>query len=250
MYKNWIIISIIISIITLITVFVIYKYSYNKTDIAICMWYDDGIKEYADLAKKINQRYCDIHGYDLILDDTIRLPNRAKQWEKISYILNLLNTTKYEYIIWIDADACFNLNNPDKYILQNIIEKYKDKDIIFSGDLTMKINTGFFIIKNTQYSKNLLNNIINSNIIQCKLYKETYHEQTCLSHLYETNIYDLKNNSVIIPYGKLQVITNSYINTNLEEHKDSLVYHYAAEKKEYRINKLNENIKEYNINEF
>ena len=239
-YKNWIIISIIITIF-------IYKYSYNKTDIAVCMWYDDGIKEYADLAKYINQRYCYLHGYDLILDDTIRLPNRDRTWEKIPFILNLLNTNTYKYIIWIDADACFNLNNPDKYILQNIIKKYKDKDLIFSADLTMKINGGFFIIKNTYYSRKLLNNIINSNITKCKLYKKTYHEQTCFNHLYDTNIYNLKNNSVIIPYGKLQVITNSYVNTNLEEHKDSLVYHYAAEKKEYRINKLNQNIKIYNI---
>jgi hypothetical protein len=42
----------------------------------VCTWYDNGIKKYADIAKDINQKYCDLHGYDLIVDHTRRLPNR------------------------------------------------------------------------------------------------------------------------------------------------------------------------------
>jgi len=31
------------------------------------MWYDNEIKEYADIFRKINERYCDRHNYDFFI---------------------------------------------------------------------------------------------------------------------------------------------------------------------------------------
>ena len=211
--------------------------------ICICTWYDDNIKEYADITSKINQKYCDNNNYDYIVDHTERLPERVKQWEKIPFILKLLNTTKYDYIVWIDADACFRYDHLNQNLLRDIINKNIDKDIILSKDIwesdTNICNSGFMIFKNNKYSNNLLHNIINSNIPQCKLYKEMYHEQTCISYLYNNNINSLKEKSIILPFELLQTFS-------IDENKDSFIIHLAGKSKEARIdtfNKLKENYK-------
>ena len=141
-------------VIIIIIVFLYTRFSSKKNKIAVCTWYDDNIKEYADITSKINQKYCDNNNYDYIVDHTERLPERVKQWEKIPFILKLLNTTKYDYIVWIDADACFRYDHLNQNLLRDIINKNIDKDIILSKDIwesdTNICNSGFMILKNNK----------------------------------------------------------------------------------------------------
>jgi hypothetical protein len=237
--------TICIIIFMVLIVSIIY-YLYNRKSskqnkIAVCTWYDDNIKEYADLTSAINKKYCDNNNYDYIVDHTRRLPERDHTWECITLLKKLLN--KYDYVVWIDADACFRYDYSNQNLLKDIIHKNKDKDIILSKDAwetdTNICNCGFMIFKNSKYSNNLLHNIINSNIPQCKLYKDVFHEQTCISHLYINNINRLKEKSIILPFGLLQTF-------NIDENKDSLIIHLAGQSKEIRIEtfkKLKENYK-------
>ena len=71
--------------------------SNNNNKIAICMWYDDAIKEYGDIAKKKNQKYCDINGYDLIFSNKKNLMDRHPAWERLPLLLETLKTNKYDY---------------------------------------------------------------------------------------------------------------------------------------------------------
>lgn len=43
----------------------------DTLEIGIFMWYDNNIKEYAEINYKINKIYCDKYGYTLIKSDII-----------------------------------------------------------------------------------------------------------------------------------------------------------------------------------
>ena len=133
-------------------------FNFNKIikDKKICIftWYDDNIKEYADITSVINKKYCENNNYDYIVDHKKRLSDRHASWERFPMFLKLINTNKYDYIVWIDADACFRFDNPNQNLLNDIINNNINKDIIFSYDIDSdEINNGLIIIKNTEYSK-------------------------------------------------------------------------------------------------
>ena len=104
----------------------------KKNKIAVCTWYDDNIKEYADITSEINQKYCDKNNYDYIVNHTRRLKDRHPAWERFALFTKLFKN--YDYVVWIDADACFRYDHPNQSLLRDIIHKNKDKDIIFSYD--------------------------------------------------------------------------------------------------------------------
>ena len=73
--------------------------------IAVCMFYDDNIKEYSDITRSINDIYCRKHGIDLIVSKTARKSERKPHWERIYLIL--VHLSNYDYMVWIDSDAFF-----------------------------------------------------------------------------------------------------------------------------------------------
>jgi len=208
--------------------------------IAVCMWYDDPIKEYADISYKINKKYCDLNGYDLIYSNKRNLPNRHQAWERFPMLLNVLNLNCYDYVMWIDADACFNLNCDVG--LKTIINLSKLKDILFSSDNNLDqnipINTGVIIFKNTDFSKQFIKNVIYSeDIEQCRSrFKQRLWEQDCVTHLYNKNL-DIKRKSLIYEYGILQLFSSDI---NKETKNWPLVYHFMCLPNSERIKKLRE----------
>ena len=78
--------------------------------IGVFMWFDNQIKEYADINYKINKIYCDKYGYTLIKSNIRKYPERKPHWERIPLILE--NFDKFDYLIWIDADAHFYIDSP------------------------------------------------------------------------------------------------------------------------------------------
>ena len=157
------------------------------------MWYDEALgKRFADASYSINKLYCDKHGYDLIHSNKLSGKDFRNEfpWEKVPMILNYIGPhTKYDYVIWIDADAHFYV---DRGPITDVIDMYKDRDIILSQDLNIsaqfrhwvcnvqypngvlppqwsvprvqtpdnlehEINTGIMIIKNTQNMLDIVN---------------------------------------------------------------------------------------------
>ena len=251
-YKKEIYIFIFLTIVASIS-FIIYKMNNDipinyipieenqikKTNhnIAVCMWYNEGIKEYADIAKEINQKYCDLHGYDLIVDNVRRLPDRIYAWECIPSVLNVLNTDKYDYVMWIDADAFFRLDHNNPNLLDTILTENKDKDFIFSDDVPGYdiINLGVFIVRNNNYTKNILQEMIVSEDDKCKLYKDWPAEQRCMINMYHTKI---KDNSIILPIGDIQSLRGHYEQNN-DIFKKSFILHLAGESNKYRSEIMN-----------
>ena len=216
-----------------------------RSKICIVMWYDNNVRGYADVCYQINKKYCQINGYDIIKDSVKRLSNRKPHYERIPLINKILH--KYDYVVWVDSDAHFYL---DSAPIENIIEKYSNKDFILSADQdrhvletlinisTDKINTGIFIVKNTNYSKRILNIWAHDNyLLENRIKKNCWNDQGVLRLIYINNVYDFRNHSVIIPFGVLQHFTyngsqdNKYIEkisypilTNLNMEKPYIIH--------------------------
>lgn len=168
--------------------------------ICVVMFYDENIKNYGELNYKINNKYCKKYNLEIILSQTRKDNNRPQSWEKL--LLLIENLSKFDYLIWIDADAFFykDANN-----ILDVIEKNPIVDFIFSGDIGDKnINCGFFIVKNTQYSMEFLTKWYHDE----ELYKLNPHpywwEQGVLIYMFNHNILEIQQHSVSIPYGILQ----------------------------------------------
>lgn len=216
----------------------------NGGNICIYMWYDENIKEYADLAKEINKKYCENNNYDFIFDNKRRLKDRHPAWERMPGLINVLENNNYDYVVWIDADAFFRYDHPNQNLLSDIINKNKDKNIIFSYDIPIdknsEINSGFIIFKNNEFSKKILNEIISNKSDEClSYYNNPNWEQNCVRYIYK-NTNELKENSIILPFGELQTF-------NPNENKNSLIIHLAGTNKEKRINIISDFKNRYNI---
>lgn len=253
-YKQDIYIIVSIVIVLLIS-YIIYKMNSNEIKksnrIAVCTWYDDGIKKYADIARDINQKYCDLHGYEFIVKHDRKLRERQQQWECIPTVLELVNTGNYDYIVWIDADAVFRLNHKNFNLLENIIDDNNNKNIILSADTVGYdiINTGIFIVKSNNYTKDILQQIIDSKDEKCMKYNEWGHEQECMTYFYKDNINNFKDNTVILEEGILQSWHKA--NNNIQkEYNNSLILHLAGVNNDDRY-KIFKNLKEdYYLNYF
>ena len=76
----------------------------------ILMWYDEKISSYGNINYEINKKYCDKNNIELIMCNKRRHSNRHPAWERIPLILEYIND--YDYIMWIDADAHFYIDDP------------------------------------------------------------------------------------------------------------------------------------------
>jgi hypothetical protein len=211
-----------------------------SSNICIVTWFDDNVKEYAEITYIINKTYCDKYGYDIIKSNEKRT-NLKPHWERIPLVLKYLD--KYDYVIWIDSDAIFNKDSPP---ITNVIEENKEKLFIFSGDVNDVsdncINSGFFIVKNSPLCFPILENWY-TNYDITKNGDNRQHgyieDQGGLRYMYEKNLYNLKNISVVIPYGILQSfpsykrINKKNINIYGLTHK-AFVVHLAGESNETR----------------
>jgi len=212
--------------------------------ICLCTWYDDNIKEFADINFEINKKYALKNKYDFIKCNNRRLENKDLPWEKLSLIYSLFEK-QYDYIVWIDADAFFYIDSPP---IENIINEHNDENVIFSGDMQtryqsypisfqlMDINTGFMIYRNNKYSQEFIKNWI---INEYPIINPVWWEQNSVLHMYKHNILDIQNNSVIIEYNILQHFEKEHLEHCFTKQygldNKPFIFHMAGETKEQRI---------------
>jgi hypothetical protein len=201
------------------------------------MWYDENIKMYGDINYKINKAYCDKNNIELIKCNKRRHCNRHPAWERIPLILEYIN--KYDYVMWIDADAHFYIDSEN---IINLINNNNNYNFIFSKDISVAINTGCFIVKNTKYSIDFLKKwgydeeLYKNNNYPC------WWDNGVILDMFTLNILDIKNNCKIIDYGVLQ---NFFENETF--YNKSFIFHLAGRSTEIRINHALNYIKEFKI---
>jgi hypothetical protein len=197
--------------------------------ICVLMYYDNNIKNYGDINYIINKKYCEKYNLDIILSNNQKkYNNRHAAWERLPLLLD--NITKYDYLIWIDADAFF-YNDANNVV--DIINNNREVDFIFSNDFGNKnINTGFFIVKNSQYSIDFLTKWAYDE----EFYKQNpyplWWDQGVLIDMFNKNVLDIKNQSVLIDYGILQHF-NEHELTQL--HNKPYIFHLAGKSNDIRF---------------
>lgn len=205
---------------------------YNKV---ICMFYDNTIKLYGDLTEQINRCYAFQTKSDFFIKRDRYFTNRHPAWERIPMIIDLLKK-EYDYVVYIDADAHFRLNNNPK-ILDNIIKQNKNMDIIFSRDLSQLINTGFMIVKNTRFSRNFFWKLMINPAFKEKYYERTW-DQDCIIEQYRKNYLGALDKCVILDYGILQ----SYKN---DDKLKSIIIHHEKKTTKERFELILKEFKNY-----
>lgn len=162
--------------------------------------------------------YCKKYNYDYLNINTEKLFFDIKKY---------LNN--YDYIFYINCDLLFFNKNIQ---LENIINEYKQFDLIFSKDLSGNINLNSFFVKNTNFSYDFLSKndidlksksnitIVNNNIFN------TYYEQLKNYNMGEkcVNMCNFANKQVI-PYDLTpsELIEDFIIDFSLEKDKDKLI---------------------------
>ena len=202
----------------------------------ILMWYDENASIYGDINYKINKAYCDKNNIQLFSCNKRRHSDRHPAWERIPLLLEHIND--YDYIMWIDADAHFYIDSEN---IINLINDNKNYDFIFSKDMSVAINTGCFIVKNTKYSIDFLKKWGYDE----ELYKNNNYpywwDNGVILDMFTSNILDIENNCKIIDYGVLQHFCEDELFPN------PFIFHLAGRSKEIRINHSLNYAKKINI---
>jgi hypothetical protein len=195
----------------------------DKLKIFVTQFYTSNV-EYGHYSEEINRAYCEKHGYGYYVEkndqkilDTLNFPERSHTWYKPKLVLDVIEKFNPEYIMFLDIDAC--VVNVAQEIESYIDQQY---DIIFTEDYGhhSNMNAGVFIIKNTNWSKALLNlwwNIadflmgvdipeINTmeeyNKISGYFKSGLWHDQSCISFLYR-HLPSVNEKIKIIPHHDL-----------------------------------------------
>jgi len=197
-------------------------------NVCILMFYDDPIKQYAEINYNINKLYCEKNNLKLLVSNKRLYENRHPAWEKLTLILQHIN--HYDYIIWIDADAFLYIDADN---IVNIIEKNKEANFIFSNDKNENIvNTGIFIVKNSEYSINFLKKWTYDPVLYKNNPYPKWWENGVLINMINKNILNIKENCIRCRYGVLQHFGDIDL-INIEPRP--LIKHMAGKNKDIRI---------------
>ena len=120
--------------------------------------YDNRKKEkYIKLHNQNIKKYVEKYDYKYIFYNKC---NENNYWCKIYMVLDALQTDKYDYVMWMDSDTIIKDFNID---IGDVINMYSS-DIYVGSDNNPKydiINSGVFIIKNSDIGKNFLKDCVN-----------------------------------------------------------------------------------------
>jgi hypothetical protein len=122
--------------------------------------------DYLLKTQQVNKRFCDILGYDYLF---IELEN--KKYDNLHpatckiYIVNdFLQNSMCDILVFLDSDAWIHNGYYLDTIINNLVEN-EEKQGCFSRDPYVKkntfINSGSFIVKNNDFTKQMYNDIIN-----------------------------------------------------------------------------------------
>ena len=217
-------------------------------NIGLIQFYDDKIN-YGIYSEKINSEYCKLNNYTYFCETDFgkirtTLEDRAATWYKPKLIQDTFS--KYpnlDYILFLDADAIISDYNQK---IEDFIDS--DYDFVFAEDIGHHsvMNAGVILIKNTQWSKDFLeqwwksgeeftgndakqlniHTLLPQHMEQSGTFKNAlWHDQTCLTLLYNNNPEAKKH---------IKIISNRLFNW-YEHNQGNFIFHaYAKGNSPYR----------------
>lgn len=198
-------------------------------------WNNYGKCDYGDIASINHHEYANTHGYSY-LKRIVRDSDFSEwhpTWIKVKVILDEIE--KYDYVVWIDADAVFL----DKSIrIEDLLEEEtclvlpKIEIDRVTGNVWTNTTTGFMVWKNCDWSLEKLRNLWN---FPGGYRFADFHEQSrldeILSEYYEKEgMENIKNREHIdlvnkVSSGEVTILPFSYHRYYLDFDKTPYVYH-------------------------
>jgi len=112
-----------------------------------------------------HKKYAELHDIKCTQFTSVFEETRHPAWQKVYALLKVMETAKEDYIIWLDDDVLFT--NPDE-TFYSFIDTYgfrsSEMNCMLCEDIdtrTTLFNTGVFIFKNNDKSKEILESIWN-----------------------------------------------------------------------------------------
>ena len=205
--------------------------------VVVAQFYTENVP-YGEFAETINRDYCKEKGYEYYCEkDTTKiraaLQDKAATWYKPTLIQEVLETYNPEYVLFLDIDAI--ISDTNQGVEDFIDENY---DLVFAEDVGhhSAMNAGVFILKNTEWSKQFLQDWADSaetlkgkdardlpvnseNLENAGYFKNAlWHDQTCLTYLYESRE-DTKS--------KVKIISNASLNGR-DYNRGNFIFHAYA----------------------
>lgn len=184
--------------------------------ICVVSLFTEEIKEVVLYTSANQKKYCETHGYDYRLFKG-RFSSRFPAWDKVIAVKKVLSD--YDYVLWVDSDCVFkNINFKLESLIISGYSGYFGKDPVDS----IYVNTGVFLLKNNNWSRDLLNYAWNKNAkifetIDKHSYKDWPYEQGPMCEFLKL---DLGNHYIVPNY-----ILNSH---PLFINKDTVIIHFMG----------------------
>lgn len=166
-----------------------------KITIEICTFftgdkYSDDVVYYG---QKSMMLYAKKYNYHFHVQKESLTPELPAHWNKLALLINIMNNTSSDYIVWFDADIMI-MNH--EISIETIIEKHMDcKDFLLNRDVSEEINTGVCIVRNNEYSRKILELMLNLPELRYR----NCEDQDTFNRVYQRNIMNFQNHCTILP---------------------------------------------------
>lgn len=130
---------------------------HQRSKAQVCIFsYDDRKNEPSiEKLKAINEAYCQKQGYEFLFFD--RYPaNLPPYWMKVKIAKDLVDSGKYNYVMWLDSDACVHNFNVR---LESLFAFHRDAFFVMAPDherWTSNFNAGVWALKCGTMAKHFL----------------------------------------------------------------------------------------------
>ena len=156
--------------------------------------------------------YAKKHGYGLDVYTKILDPARKPAWSKV--LAWKLSLSKYDYIWAVDFDSII-MN--DTFLLESVIHPYPSQDLLFPRGRALNINTGSFLIRQSNWSFAFLDRVYGMPDAEPK----AWWENAAIIQLYDDLSTDTWQHVALIPQRVMNSYTDSY-------NKGNFLVHFAG----------------------
>jgi hypothetical protein len=165
-------------------------YKLKMSKIALCtLSFGESYKHSVRYGRQNKVEYCKKNNYDLIEDESVVDSTRKLQWGKIKLLEKYLSN--YDYLVWVDADTYITSDTT----LEDIIKKLDNYDMMYEKDPFIWVNTGFMVLKNCNFCKELLE--------ECyKHLDKICYDQGSIDYLYRNNWNNSQNHIKILEHSE------------------------------------------------
>lgn len=178
--------------------------------IAILMFYDQGYDQIGNLTKKVNAEYASRWGYTFIVEHEPSLPQPewSLLWEKITLCIKHIQSGRFDWVLFVDADAMIVNHEQSLELLLGAPEKEDSSRFMVcarEGLRPHSINSGVLLFCCGNTAVNFLRDCLDYCEQQKpRLKTNRYHEQDCINDLVDQRGLEVS--------GHVEVLTHQAFN--------------------------------------